>query len=115
MTCDHYDDFFLPDDQLPYDEKAFEKRLRKPPEAVPLLTKFQDQLAAADPFDAQTLENLAHALVEAEGIKVAQIIHALRVAATGKSIGFGLFESLEILGRQKCLARMDQAVDRVES
>ena len=108
-----YAGFFLPDDQLPYDEKAFEKRLRKPPEAVPLLTKFKDQLAAADPFDTQTLENLTHAFIEAEGIKVAQIIHALRVATTGKSIGFGLFESLAILGKQKCLARIDRALGRL--
>ena len=34
------------------------------------------------------------AFVQAEGIKIGQIIHAVRVAVTGKGVGFGLFESL---------------------
>lgn len=108
-----YDYFFLPDDRLPYDEKAFEKRLRKPPEAAELLTKFEAQLAAADPFDAGNLEKVMHDFVEREGIKLGQIIHALRVAATGQSIGFGLFEILAILGKERCLARIDRALGRV--
>lgn len=108
-----YGDFFLPDDQLPYDEKAFDKRLRKPPEAVELLTKLKTQLAAADPFDAASLEKLLHGFVEQENINIGQIIHALRVAVTGKSIGFGMFDILAILGKEHCLARIDRAVGRV--
>ena len=108
-----YTDFFLPDDQLPYDEKAFEKRLRKPPEAAGLLTKFKTQLAAADPFDAANLEKVLHVFVEQEGIKIGQIIHALRVAVTGKAVGFGMFDILAILGKEQCVARIDRAVERV--
>ena len=108
-----YADFFLPDDQLPYDEKAFEKRLRKPADTVQLLTKFKDQLARAEPFDAETLDKLLHQFVEQEGIKIGQIIHAIRVAVTGKSIGFGLFDILAILGRERCIARIDRALGRV--
>jgi len=104
--------FFLPDDQITYDEKAFEKRLRKPPEAVRLLTRCRNLLAAAEPFDTQNLDALIHDFVDSEGIKVGQIIHALRVAVTGKSIGFGLFESLAILGRESCLTRIDRALQR---
>src|SRR5262249_17827318 len=37
-------DFFTPDDQLTYDEAAFDKRLRKPAEAVPLLRSFRERL-----------------------------------------------------------------------
>jgi glutamyl-tRNA synthetase len=108
-----YAGFFLPDDRLPYDETAFEKRLRKPPEAAGLLARFKDRLATAEPFDPATLESLMHTFVEAEGIKIGQIIHALRVATTGKSIGFGLFESLAILGKETCLARIDRALGGV--
>ncbi len=107
-----YADFFLADDQLPYDEKAFEKRLRKPPEAARLLSKFKDELTTAEPFDAGSLENLLHQFAQREGIKIGQIIHAVRVAVTGKAIGFGLFETLAILGRQRCLARIDRALER---
>ena len=47
-----FSDFFLADDQLSYDEKAFDKRLRKPLEAAPLLRTFWDRLRDADAFDA---------------------------------------------------------------
>ena len=40
-------------------------------------------------------------------------IHALRVAVTGKSTGPGLFECLGLLGRQRCLARIDRAPRRI--
>jgi glutamyl-tRNA synthetase len=101
--------FFLPDDQLPYDEQAFDKCVRKPG-AAELLRKFRERLAAAEPFDAPTLEALMHAFVAAEGIKIGEIIHAVRVAVTGKSVGLGLFDSLAILGRDHCLARIDRAL-----
>ena len=52
--------------------------------------------------------------VESEGVKIGQIIHALRVAVTGKAIGFGMFEILEILGRERSLARIDRALSLVE-
>jgi len=102
-------DFFLPDDQLPYDPQAVEKCLRKPG-AAELLRKCRDRLAPAAPFEPAALEKLIHEFIAAEGIKPADIIHALRVALTGKSIGLGLFDALAILGRQHSLARIDQAL-----
>ncbi|MHC4177465.1 MAG: hypothetical protein ACYSWU_08160, partial [Planctomycetota bacterium] len=108
-----YRELFLPDDQFPYDEKAFDKRIRKP-EAAGLLRKFRDRLVTAEPFEPAALEELMHQFVESEGIKIGQIIHAVRVAVTGKTIGFGLFETVTILGRQSCLARLDRAVARAQ-
>jgi glutamyl-tRNA synthetase len=108
-----YDDFFRPYDQLKYDEAAFEKKIRKPPDAAGLLARFRDRLATVPDFDAASLERLLQEFVQSEGIGIGQIIHALRVAATGKAIGFGLFDSLAILGRQHCLARIDGALKRV--
>ncbi len=108
-----YADFFTADGELPYEEKAFEKRLRKPPEAAELLAGFRDRLAAADPFDAAALEALLRDYVAERGVKLGQVIHALRVAVTGKAVGFGMFETLEILGRESCLARIDQAFARL--
>jgi glutamyl-tRNA synthetase len=108
-----YADFFTPDDQLPYDEASFDKRLRKPPDAVPLLSKFRGRLATVDPFDAKTLDGEMQKFTEAESIKIAQIIHALRVAVTGKAIGFGMFETLAILGKERCVARIDWALARL--
>ncbi|MEN1681730.1 MAG: glutamate--tRNA ligase [Planctomycetota bacterium] len=105
-----YDDFFVADEALSYDEKAFEKRLRKPADAAELLTAFRAKLAGCEPFDAATTEAALKAFVEQRGIKIGQIIHALRVAATGKAVGFGIFETLEILGRDRVLARIDRTL-----
>src|SRR5262249_2323908 len=105
--------FFMPDDQLPYDEAAFDKRLRKPPDAVPLLRKFRDCLAAVDPFDAPTVNAAIHRFVDVQGIKITQIIHALRVALTGKAIGFEMHDTMAILGKSHCLCRIDRALVRL--
>jgi glutamyl-tRNA synthetase len=108
-----YSDFFVPDDQVAYDEQAFDKRIRKPPEAVGLLQRIRDQLATVEPFTAEALDKRTHDFVQSEAINIGQIIHALRVAVTGKPVGFGVFDSLAILGREHCLARIDRALARV--
>jgi glutamyl-tRNA synthetase len=108
-----YGDFFVTD-QLPYDEAAFDKRIRKPAEAAGLLRKFRERLATAGAFDAAALEKLLHDFVQAEGINVGQVIHALRVALTGKAVGFGVFDALAILGRERSLARIDRALHRLQ-
>jgi glutamyl-tRNA synthetase len=109
-----FDDFFRPDDQLIYDKLSFDKHVRKP-EAAALLTRFRDRLAATDPFDAATLEAMMQQFVAAEGIKIGQIIHPVRVAVTGKSIGLGLFDTLAILGRERVLWRIEGAMARIAS
>jgi glutamyl-tRNA synthetase len=107
-----YRDFFEPDDRIGYDEKAFEKRVKKPPEAKGLLAKFRERLAVATSFDPASLEKLLQDFVAAEKIEPGQIIHAVRVAVTGKGVGFGLFETLAILGKDHCLSRIDRALAR---
>ena len=105
-----FDDFFVADDELQIDEAAFDKRVRKPAAARDLLARYREKLAQADPFTAERLETLTYEFVESSGIKIGDIVHAVRVAVTGKAVGFGLFETLAILGRERCLARMYRAL-----
>lgn len=109
-----FDDFFVEDDQLVYDEKAFEKRLRKPPEAAERLAAFREKLAGVQPFDPPTLEAALKQFVEQSGIKIGDIIHALRVAVTGKAVGAGMFETLALLGRERCLRRIDLTLAQLQ-
>jgi glutamyl-tRNA synthetase len=104
-----FDEFFLPDEKLPYDEKSLEKHIRKGDGAA-LLKKFKAQLACVEPFDAPTLEKLMHDFVAAEQIKIGQIIHPVRLAVTGKSTGLGMFDTLTILGKTACLSRIDRTL-----
>ena len=80
---------------------------------VSLGGSFRQRLEALTLFDAGTIEKELQDFVQAEGIGHAQIIHGLRIAVTGKTVGFGLFESLEILGKPECLARIDRALARL--
>jgi glutamyl-tRNA synthetase len=106
-----YAAFFQADDQFPYDEKAFNQHVRKP-EANALLRKIRDRLATAT-FDPKALEALVQDFAESEKIKLGAINQPLRVAVTGKAIGFGTYETLALLGRARCLARIDRALARV--
>ena len=67
---------------------------------------------AIDPPSWQTdiLDHAFRALAEREGVKVAQAAQVARVAITGSKAGPPLFESLEILGRDTCLVRVDAAL-----
>lgn len=102
-----FDDFFRADDQLNIDEKAFNKRLIKDEEAVGRLEEFADDLKSVEPFSAEELQQALNQFVERKEIKIGQIIHALRVGATGKGVGFGMFETMEILGRDSVLRRIE--------
>ena len=103
-------DFFMPDDAFPYDESAKAKRITDPPEAIPLLREFRDELAKQEDFSHTALEQLMQQFLQSRNRKIADIIHALRVAVTGKSVGLGMFETLEILGKERVLQRLERCI-----
>ncbi len=105
-----YADFFFQDD-IEYEADAFEKRLRKPG-AAELLAAYRESLANLENWDAASLEHATQAFVEAKSIKIGDIIHAIRVAVTGKSVGPGLYDCLAILGRETSLLRMEIAIKK---
>ncbi len=105
-----FTDFFLADDVFPYDEAAFEKRIENEPEAKTLLELFRHELSKQDDFGPAALESLMQRFMDERKIKAPQIIHALRVAVTGKGVGLGMFETLEILGKDRVLRRMDRTL-----
>ncbi|HEX4143328.1 MAG TPA: glutamate--tRNA ligase [Pirellulales bacterium] len=105
-----YADFFFRDEVI-FDAKAFDKQLRSA-RAVELLTKFRDALAALDDFSVAGLEQALGKFVAEQAIKTGDIIHAVRVAVTGKSVGPGLYDCLAILGRPAVIARIDRALEK---
>ena len=104
-----YGYFFTPHDQLEYEPEAVDKRLRIPGLAD-RLRRFAQRLAQVEPFEPSALERMMHDFVMAEGIKLGDIIHAVRVAVTGSTVGLGMFDALAILGREACLARIERAL-----
>jgi glutamyl-tRNA synthetase len=108
-------EFFVAADQLTYDDKEFQKRIVKPDNAVELLRELRTELSSCDTFTAEPLHDLVGRFVEKHEIKFGQIAPALRVAVTGKTKGADLFPTLELLGREECLTRLDQTIGKAES
>jgi glutamyl-tRNA synthetase len=91
-----------------FDEKARAKFLR--PEAAPRLVELRERLAAAPAFVTAALETMVAAWVESLGIKLGEVAQPARVALTGRSASPGLFDIMELLGKDRTLARLDRAI-----
>jgi len=78
-----------------------------------LVGDFRDTLAALETWDTEGLERAMREFVKTRELKLGAIIHAVRVAVSGKGVGFGMFETLEILGREQTLGRIDRALERL--
>lgn len=103
-----YPEFFQADDTVVYDPKAVEKHLTKEPGAG-WVSDLRELVAAAEPFDVPTLKAATEAFAAARGAKLLAVSQTLRVLVTGKEVGFGTFDTLALLGRERCLARIDRA------
>lgn len=97
---------------IEYDEAAVNQRIGAP-ESQALLRKFRERIAQVEPFDVPSLEHAMHEFLAAEGAKIGDIVHSLRVATTGQPIGFGIYDCLAILGRNKTLDRIDHTLKKV--
>ena len=86
----------------------------KPENAGGLLADFQTVLREASDFTAEALEKTLHEFCESKGIGPGDIIHALRVGVTGKAAGFGMFDTLELLGQDRCVNRIQMALDKLK-
>ncbi len=71
----------------------------------------QEALAQAPSFDPDTLEGTLRPLAASLGLKVGQLFGAIRVAVTGRTVAPPLFGTLELVGRDKVLARLQRAVE----
>ena len=69
----------------------------------------RDALAELEPFTAETIEIALRSVLERLGLKPRQGFQPIRVAVTGSKISPGLFESIELLGRDETLARLNAA------
>jgi glutamyl-tRNA synthetase len=105
-----YEEFFVADEELRIDEAAFDKRIRKDPQAVSRLAELREELAQATELDPPEAQAILERFVARREIKLGEIVHALRVAVSGKAVGFGLFDILGLLGRERVLARIDRAL-----
>jgi len=72
-----------------------------------LLPRLYRDFSQLQDFRAAALEQVLRARAEKEGVKAAVFIHALRVLVLGKTVSPGIFEVLELLGKERTLRRMN--------
>ena len=77
-----------------------------------MLEKALAALEAVETFDAQSLERALRPLADALNIKAGQLFGLLRIATTGLRVSPPLFQTMEILGRERCLAAVREASER---
>lgn len=92
-------------EEMEYDEKAVEKYLKKP-NAKTILAKCRTAIEALSAFDKVSIETCYRQSADDLKLKAAELIHPTRVAISGKTVGAGLFEMMELLGRDNVLARL---------
>jgi glutamyl-tRNA synthetase len=83
------------------------------PENKPRLLAVREAFAALDNFDAANLETALKATAAQFGVKVGALVHPTRLAVTGSNAGPSLYHLLEILGKERVLARIEHALVRI--
>ena len=76
---------------------------------APVITAAKAALDGLEPFDAATIETALRSVLDELGLKPRQGFQPIRIAVTGSKISPGLFESIELLGREATLARLSAA------
>ena len=102
--------YFFSDD-YPFDPEAVKKSCSAP-QTSERLTKLADKFASVASWDAASLEAALKALAMELGVKTGELIHPCRVAVSGKAAGPSLYHMLEVLGRDRVLARLRKAAER---
>ena len=80
------------------------------PENKPRLEAVRDSFRSLETFDAAEIEATLKSTAAKLGIKVGAIVHPTRLATTGSNVGPSLYHLLEVLGKEKVLARIDRAL-----
>ena len=80
------------------------------PENKPRLKAVRDGLSSLEKFDVAEIEAALKSTAAKLGLKLGGIVHPVRLATTGSTVGPSLYHLLEVLGKEKVLARIDRAL-----
>lgn len=96
-----------------FDEEAVKKFLT--PAIVPVLSKLSRRFENFSVFSKAEWENSFKQLVQEEGMRMGQLAQPVRVALTGRTASPGLFEVMEVLGRERTLIRLREGIERAKT
>ncbi|MGA2172929.1 MAG: glutamate--tRNA ligase [Sedimentisphaerales bacterium] len=102
---------FVDNDQITYDQKAVQKVLLKD-NGLAMLKIVRDKLAAMTKFTEQGIEDMLRSLAEEHKVGLGKVAQPLRVAITGSTISPPIFDSVQLLGKQNTIVRIDNTLKK---
>ncbi len=103
---------FCFDEEITYEKKGDDKFLKQG--IVELFEDLNNRLVAIPEFNQESIEKLFIDFLEEKEIKLRKLAQPLRVALTGKTASPGIFEVMEVLGREKVVERISKAVSHIK-
>jgi glutamyl-tRNA synthetase len=103
--------FFV--DELDYEPKLLVGEKMSREATTQALKAAQQKLTQLSAFDADSLEGVLRPLAAELGLKTGQLFGALRVAVTGRTAAPPLFQTMAVLGKERCLRRIEAALARL--
>ncbi|MGB9892441.1 MULTISPECIES: glutamate--tRNA ligase [Thermodesulfovibrio] len=96
-------------DYVDIEPKAKEKYINA--ETIPVLREVTEKLAALEEFTQERIEKIFMDIVNEKGLKLGQVAQPVRVVMTGSTVSPGIYEVLEIVGKEKTLKRLRRVID----
>jgi len=103
---------FLKKEEIEYDDEAVKKVLLKS-DGLAVLALVRDKLAAMDEFTQGAIENMLRSLSEEKQLGLGKVAQPLRVAICGCTISPPIFDSVQMLGKEETLARIDNTLKKL--
>lgn len=100
---------------IDYDPDAVAKQWKDAAATSDVLTATRDALASLERWEPAAMEERLRALGEQRGVAAGKIFQPLRVALTGLSVSPGIFDVLDMLGRERSLERLSAALTRLRA
>ncbi len=104
----------LANDQIGYDEKSVKKVLLKG-EGLCVLRIVREKVATMEQFTKEASEDMLRGLAEERGVGLGKVAQPLRVAICGTTISLPIFDSVEMLGKENTLMRIDNTLKKFET
>ncbi len=104
---------FLSAESFSIDADSWSRAVEGDAEAPAILAEARERFDGLEAFRAVELKSELEAIAEAHGRRLGKAQAPVRVATLGRTVGLPLFESLEVLGRDKALERIDRALERI--
>jgi len=83
------------------------------PDAATLLAELNKRLESIDPFTHAEVEKVFSAIVVEQGIKLGKLAQPVRVALTGGTVSPGIFDVIEVMGKEKTLRRIAAVLGKI--